>query len=137
MRGDLIDALSRLDERHDYSLIFLSVDPLDTPSDARAALQADIARFGRAGDTADWHYLTAAAPAIGAVAEAVGFRWKLVSSSHRFLHPAGLVFLTGDGGVLSYLPGLDYRPGDIGAASPGGWRYLRSDTADFAGGLQV
>jgi protein SCO1/2 len=115
MRDDLMDALSRLDGLRGYSLIFLSVDPSDTPADALAALQADIARFGRPADTADWHYLTGSETAVGAVAEAVGFRWRLVSLTHRFLHPAGLVFLTRDGGVSSYLTGLDYRPGDIGA----------------------
>lgn len=116
MRDDLMDALSRLDGLRGYSLIFLSVDPADTPADAQAALQADIAHFGRPEETVDWHYLTGSEAAIGAVAEAVGFRWRLVSSTHRLLHPAGLVFLTAEGGVSSYLPGLDYRPGDIGAA---------------------
>jgi len=115
VRGELMDALARLDERRDYSVIFLSIDPAETPADARAALQSDKARFGRPAETADWHYLTGSEPAIGAVAEAVGFRWRLVSSPKRFLHPAGLVFLTRDGGVSSYLSGLNYEPDEIGA----------------------
>nr|WP_294545295.1 SCO family protein [uncultured Rhodopila sp.] len=115
VRGDLMDALMRLNGCRGYGLIFLSVDASETPADARAALQSDIARFGRPQETADWHYLTGSEPAIAAVAVAVGFRWRLVSSPKRFLHPAGLVFLTRDGGVSSYLSGLNYEPDDIGA----------------------
>ncbi len=115
LREELMDALSRLDGLRGYSLIFLSIDPSETPADARSALQADIARFGRSAETSDWHYLIGSEAAIDAVAEAVGFRWQSVSSPQRFRHPAGLVFLTADGGVSSYLPGLDYRPGDIDA----------------------
>jgi protein SCO1/2 len=114
-RDDLMDALSRLDGLHGYSLVFLSIDSSDTPADARSALRSDIARFGRPEDTGHWHYLTGSEAAIGAVAEAVGFRWRLTPSAQRFLHPAGLVFLTRDGGVSSYLPGVDYKPEDIGA----------------------
>jgi protein SCO1/2 len=115
VRGDLMDALTRLNGCGGYSLVFLSIDASETPADARAALQSDMARFGRPQEAAHWHYLTASEPAIAAVAEAVGFRWRLVSSPQQYRHPAGLVFLAPGGGVSSYLPGLNYEPGDIGA----------------------
>jgi len=113
VRSDLIKALSRLEDPARYSLVILSIDPSETPADARSALAADAAGVDRPGDAANWHYLTGSTPAIGAVAEAVGFRWRFDSDRKLFLHPSGLVFLTKDGGVSSYLLGLGYRPGDV------------------------
>jgi protein SCO1/2 len=108
-----MSALSRLDDPSGYSLVVLSVDPSDTPADARSALAEDAARTPHPDETANWHYLTGSTPEIAAVAEAVGFRWRYDPAQKQFLHPSGLVFLNGDGGVSSYLPGLSYRPGDV------------------------
>ena len=45
VRDDLMKALSSLDAPPDYSLVVLSIDPSETPADARSAQQADAARF--------------------------------------------------------------------------------------------
>jgi protein SCO1/2 len=113
VRNDLMKALSRLEDFTRYSLVMLSIDPAETPSDARSALAEDAALADQPGDPANWHYLTGSIQPIGGVAEAVGFRWRFDSAHQQFLHPAGLVFLTGDGSVSSYLLGQDYRPGDV------------------------
>jgi protein SCO1/2 len=114
VRDDLMNALSRLGNDHSYSLVVLSIDPSETPADALSAKQADLARFDQPEATTDWHYLTASAPTIQAVADAVGFRSRFDATQKQFLHPAGLVFLTGSGTVSSYLLGLGYQPSDVG-----------------------
>lgn len=114
VRDDLMNALSRLHSGQHYKLVVLSIDPSETPTDARSALAADAARFDHPEQTADWHYLTGSAPAIQAVSEAVGFRSRFDSADKQFLHPAGIVFLTGAGTVSSYLLGLGYQPSDVG-----------------------
>jgi protein SCO1/2 len=114
VRNDLMNALSRLDASRPYSLVVLSIDPTETPQDARSARSADIAQFDRLAETADWHYLTGPAASISAVTQAVGFRSRYDTADKQFLHPAGLVFLTGSGTVSSYLLGLGYQPSDVG-----------------------
>lgn len=113
VRNDLMNALSRMDDERPYSLVVLSIDPKETPADARSARSADIARFDHRGETADWHYLTGSAVNIAAVTQAVGFRSRYDAKFKQFLHPAGLVFLTGTGTVSSYLLGLGYQPRDV------------------------
>lgn len=111
VRDDLINALFNLGEPANYSLVVLSIDPSETPADARSAQQADAARFEpvMAGQ-----YLTGSAAAVRSVTDAVGFRAQIDAESKQFLHPAGLVFLTGTGVVSSYLLGLGYQPSDVG-----------------------
>jgi protein SCO1/2 len=114
VRNDLINALFRLGASRPYSLVVLSIDPAETPQDARSARSADIAQFDRPAETADWHYLTGPAASISAVTQAVGFRSRYDTAAKQFIHPAGLVFLTGTGTVSSYLLGLGYQPSDVG-----------------------
>ena len=111
VRDDLMNALGRLNTSANYSLIVLSIDPAETPSDARSAQQADSARLAAA---TSWHYLTGSATAIRSVTDAVGFRTRFDTANKQFLHPAGLVFLTRTGIVSSYLLGLGYQPSDVG-----------------------
>jgi protein SCO1/2 len=114
LRADLLHALSRLDDAPAYSLVVLSIDPSETAQDAQSAWSADAARFDRPAQSAHWHYLTGTASDIRTVTEAVGFRSRFDAGDRQFLHPAGLVFLTGAGSVSSYLLGLGYKPGDVG-----------------------
>jgi protein SCO1/2 len=111
VRDDLMNALSRLDPPPNYGLVVLSIDPSETPADARSAQQADAARFEPA---ADWHYLTGSERAVRTIADAVGFRARFDAANKQFLHPAGLVFLTRTGTVSGYLLGLGYQPSDVG-----------------------
>lgn len=116
VRADLIAAVqaSGLSSGHDFRLVALSIDPAETPRDAARAKAADLAQSGFAG--ADWNYLTGPADSITAVADAVGFRSRFDPALKQFLHPAGLVVLTGAGRVSSYLLGVGYTGGDLRAA---------------------
>lgn len=113
VRDDLMNALSRIGTRQAYSLVVLSIDPTETPQDARSAQAEDVVRFGRPVVTADWHYLTGPAASIAVISEAVGFKARYDTVDKQFLHPAGLVFLTGSGIVSGYLLGLGYQPSDV------------------------
>jgi protein SCO1 len=111
VRDDLINALSRLDTTQAYSLVVLSIDPAETPADALTAQQVDAARFEPVSNA---HYLTGSVQAVQSVTDAVGFRNRFDADNKQFLHPAGLVFLTGNGIVSSYLLGVGYQPSDVG-----------------------
>ena len=53
---------------------------------------------------------------MGALADAVGFKYRFDPKSGEFLHQATLVILTGDGRVSGYLHGISYPPAAFKAA---------------------
>jgi protein SCO1/2 len=114
VRDDLMNALSRLGGSAQYSLVVLSIDPSETIQDARSARSADAGQFDHPEQSANWHYLTGTDLAIREVTAAVGFHARFDARDKQFLHPAGIVFLTGSGTVSSYLLGLGYKPSDVG-----------------------
>ena len=113
--SDLFQALGRagLVAERDYTLLALSIDPAETQSDAGTARARDVAAFPLPGAADGWHYLTADAPTIATVADAVGFRSRFDPALKQFLHPAGLVFVTPNGRVSGYLLGVGYKAGDV------------------------
>jgi protein SCO1/2 len=117
VRADLFSALqqSGLVAGRDYSLTATSIDPAETPKDAASAQKSDAAEFPKLR-VAAFHYLTGSARAISALEQAVGFRAHYDARYRQFLHPSGLVFLSRDGVVSSYLLGVGYKAGDIRAA---------------------
>ena len=92
----------------------LSIDPAETPATRDPPGRPDLARFDHPGEAGDWHYLTGSAPRSRPSPNAVGFRSRFDAGSKQFLHPAGIVLLTGAGTVSSYLLGLGYQPSDVG-----------------------
>ena len=118
VRTDLIDAMMRsgLAARHDYTLLVLSIDPAETPSDAAHAADEDAARAGAGTLPPQWHYLTGPADAVAQVERQVGFHTRFDPALRQFLHPSGLVFLTPRGTVSSYLLDIGYQPGDVSLA---------------------
>lgn len=115
VRADLLHALGQtgMVAGGQYELLALSIDPAETSADAAAAKRTDMAQFPLPGAESGWHYLTGSATAVQAVADAVGFRDRFDAESKQFLHPSGVVFVTPDGIVSSYLLGIGYAPNDV------------------------
>lgn len=118
VRASLFEALKAdgLRAGRDYTLTVVSIDPRETSADARRAMARDREDFDLPGAGEDWHYLTGASDSIRAVADAVGFRALQDKRTSQYLHPAGLVFLTPQGVVSSYLLGVGYTPVQVRAA---------------------
>lgn len=117
VQDDLLHALdlSGLKTPADYRLIAISIDPAETSADATGAKRSDLARYPTPGADRGWHFLTGDAASIGAAAKAVGFADRFDPKLKQFLHPTGIVFLTGAGRVSSYLLGVGYQAGDVTA----------------------
>jgi protein SCO1/2 len=115
VRADLFHALEKTDlvGGRDYQLISLSIDPAESSQDAATTKAEEIARFPAAGATVGWHYLTSQAATVHAIADAVGFRDRFDPQLKQFLHPTGIVFVTPDGVISSYLLGVGYSPSDV------------------------
>jgi protein SCO1/2 len=107
VRASLFKALagSGLRSGRDYALAAFSIDPQETSTDARAAMAQDMSTFTIA---ANMRYLTGTQREIRAIADAVGFRARPDPATRQFAHPAGIVFITPDGIVSSYLLGVGY-----------------------------
>lgn len=112
--GDLAGALAHvpLTSGGDFSVVAISIDPRDTPADARQARQRYLARYGRPG-AAGWHFLTGPAASVRRIADAAGFRYRYDAASGEYAHPAGLVVAGADGRIARYILGIDYRPLDL------------------------
>ncbi len=97
----------------DFTMLTVSIDPREGPSDAADAKARAIRGYDRAEDAAGWHVLTGAQPSIDALTDAVGFRYAYDAQADDFAHPAGVIVLTADGHVSRYLYGFDFAATDL------------------------
>lgn len=108
------DALSlRLGD--DFEVLAVSIDPAETAELAREKKANYIAGLG-AGAQTGWRFLTGAQLQIEELSQAVGFRYFYDEKSGQFAHSAGIIVLTPEGRVSSYLLGLDYPPDKLSPA---------------------
>jgi protein SCO1 len=97
----------------DFDVVVASIDAKETPELAAAKKQEILARYGRPGTAAGWHFLTGPQPSIERLANAVGFRYVYDPQRNQFAHAAGMVILTPDGRVSRYLFGVEYPSRDV------------------------
>jgi len=106
-------------------LVFVSIDPDETPADAAARLKVDLdyARFLDAGAGAAPPFLrllTGSRASIAALARAVGVEWQRTADeaapAARFAHPSAAIVLTPEGRVSRYLMGVRFEPAELRAA---------------------
>jgi protein SCO1/2 len=97
----------------DYDVVFVSIDPTETPDLAAAKKRETVRRFGRAGTAAGWHFLTGDEASIRRLADAVGFRYRFDAHSGQFAHAAGVVVLTPGARIARYLFGIEFKPTDL------------------------
>ena len=105
-------AKSGLKPADGVSVLFVSIDPRDTPADARAT-QAKLAQMPDDANAAAWHFLVGDAASIDALARAAGFHYFYDARLDQYAHPAGLVIATADGRVNQYLMGANYVPQSV------------------------
>lgn len=102
-----------LEPGRDFEVVFVSIDPTDTPELAAERKAETVAGYGRPATAAGWHFLSGAEPEIRALADAVGFRYAPDPATGQFAHAAGLTVVTGEGVLSRYLFGVDYAPRDL------------------------
>jgi protein SCO1/2 len=90
-----------------FDVVLVSIDPHETPADARHAQQMDAANHPGAG-VAQWHYLTGTQASIAPLMHSIGFRYMFDARSDQFDHATGIVVLTPDGKVSQYLFGVKF-----------------------------
>jgi protein SCO1 len=101
----------------DFNVIFVSIDPTETPSLAASEKTLYLKRYGRPGTADGWHFLTGQQPAIDALAKATGFGYTRVPGPDgkmtQFAHASSIELLTPTGKLAQYYLGVEYSPRDI------------------------
>jgi protein SCO1/2 len=94
----------------DFDVVFVSIDPKETPALAAAKKESFIKEYGRSETETGWHFLTGKEEQIKKLADAVGFQYRWIPSAQQFAHPAVLMVCTPDGRVSRYLYGVKFDP---------------------------
>ena len=121
----LVDALKASGTPGDrWRIVGISIDPNDTPADARSRRKLDVDYAGR---DIDLHLLTAAPHDVARVADAIGIRFESVRGGDgavTIAHPATVVVLTPQGKISRYFNGvgLDGSEMAVALADAGGNR---------------
>ena len=103
----------KLSVGEDFDVVTVSIDPTETPEEARTKKEALLERYGRPGAEKGWHFLTGDPSSIDPLARTVGFRYTYNPETKLYAHAAGLVIATANGRLSRYFYGIDYPAKDL------------------------
>lgn len=93
-----------------YRVLTVSLDPRDTPAEARKVAAELHAEAGLAAGAGGWAVWTGEEEEIRSLADALGFRYRYDRRSDQFAHPAVAFVLTPEGKISRYLYGVEFPP---------------------------
>ncbi|HEU6448093.1 MAG TPA: SCO family protein [Verrucomicrobiae bacterium] len=99
-----------------FDVIFVSVDPAETPALAASKKKTYLRDYGRTGSKNGWHFLTGDDNSIQTLAKEIGFHYAYDSGLKEFVHPSGFVVLTPQGKVAHYFFGVNFSAKEVNAA---------------------
>lgn len=99
-----------------FNVVYVSIDPKETPQLALAKKRTYLKRYGRAGAAPGWHFLTGDEPQIDKLADEVGFHYAYDPAVKQYAHPSGMVILTPEGKVSKYFFGVIFSSPQLYAA---------------------
>jgi len=99
-----------------FDVIFVGIDPSETPGLAAQKKESYVRDYGRAGSAPGWHFLTGDQAAIQRLADGIGFNFAYDPAVKQFAHPNDLVVLTPGGKISRYFPGVTFSAGELDAA---------------------
>jgi protein SCO1/2 len=101
----------------DFNVVFVSIDPTETPAIAAREKAFYMKRYGRPGDASGWHFLTGQEPAIRSLASAVGFGYVPMQGPDgkmtQFAHASAVEIATPEGRLAQYYLGVEFSPKDL------------------------
>jgi protein SCO1/2 len=114
----LLKALPSVPKRigRDFDILVLSIDPNEGPKLAKQKCAATLAAApGLKGTGSGWHFWTGPIQSVRNVTNALGFYYTYDAKKDLINHPSGMMIVTQDGIVSSYMLGADYDPGKLTA----------------------
>ncbi|MCC6456966.1 MAG: SCO family protein [Caldilineaceae bacterium] len=97
----------------EFDVVFVSIDPKETPETAAAVKAETVATYDRPGSEAGWHFLTGDHEMIDQLADEIGFRFAYDGERDEYAHASGLVLLTPAGRIARYFYGIEYATQDV------------------------
>jgi protein SCO1/2 len=98
----------------DYEMVFVSIDPKESPLVASQKKDAYVAEYAKDASSrknaSGWHFLTGKQENIARLAEADGFRYKWIEAAGQFAHPPSLTLCMPDGRISRYMYGVRFDP---------------------------
>lgn len=111
----LADTLAKVnfDIGKQFTVVTVSIDPTETSAMATKAKVTYLARYGRPGAAAGWHFLTGEHAAVDQLAAAVGMHFAYDARQQQYAHAAGVMVLTPAGKIARYFYGFTFVPQDL------------------------
>ncbi len=113
--NEAMDGLSGVDDltagTH-FDLVALSINPTEGHELARVKKEGYLLEYARPGASRGFHFLTGSAENTKALADAVGFQYRLQDDG-EYAHAAALFVITPDGRISRYLYGVRYEPATL------------------------
>lgn len=111
-----------------FDVIFVSIDPNESPTLAAAKKKTYLRVYGRRDSEDGWHFLTATSSsrgkteppqqdkAVQTLANEIGFRYAYDAGLKEYAHPSGFVVLTPEGKVAHYFFGVTFSAKELDLA---------------------
>jgi len=103
----------KFDVGKEYDVLTVSFDPRETPEMATKKKAEFLKRYGRAGASDGWHFLTGPQESIDALTKAAGFQYQYYPKTGQFAHATAIALLTPEGKIAQYYYGVEYAPKDL------------------------
>ena len=101
----------------DFQIVFISIDPTETPQLAAAKKAFYVKRYGQPQTADGWHFLTGSKASIDAVTNTVGFGYVKVPGPDgkltQYAHASSIEIATPEGRIAQYYLGVEYSPKDV------------------------
>jgi protein SCO1/2 len=105
--------ISKFSIGKEYTVVTVSFDARETSALAAKKKENYVARYGRDGAAAGWHFLTGDEANIKRLSDSVGFKFHWDEPSKQFAHASGIMLITPEGKLSRYFYGLEYSPRDV------------------------
>jgi protein SCO1 len=103
----------KFDVGKEFDVLTVSFDPRETPDMATKKKAEFLKRYGRAGASEGWHFLTGPQESIDALTKAAGFQYQYDPKTGQFAHATAIMILTPEGKIAQYYYGVEYAPKDL------------------------
>lgn len=108
--GGLVKSLNELtwSAGVEFRVITVVLNPMEGHRRAMETKMRYLDRYKRSTGDEGWRFLTGSERSIRALADAVGYHYRLHPTTGEYLHPAAVTVLSPDGVVSSYVYGVEY-----------------------------
>lgn len=97
----------------EFNIVFISIDPRETPELAAKKKASYIKSYGREGAESGWHFLTGKEENINKIANTVGYRYKYDPAQNQYVHGAAIIVASPQGTLTQYFYGIEYSSRDL------------------------